>query len=1122
MQRVLGLWLLGLVLVGAVLPAARAQTQAPIEPGDPREAVIAAVSARRGEAVSRTLLRCDTPECEARAEVLAPLYVLPPGGALDPFAVAEAWSRLTRTELFRSVTVSVEADPEAQNRVQVAFDCVLHVLVTDVDVEYVRAASFWYPKQFEAQIKKRLLVHKGAPYLLDDPEVLERQRQNVLELYERQGYEGSEVLVVPTFEGPADSPTPSKRVRVKVLIREGEQDVIGEVLLQGNTNRSYARALSPVQTGERADFWREFFQFIGVGTYERRKFRDQLREVERRYRDEGFFAARVRLDGLIETKGRVYPLVRVFEGPHVQLEFEGARALGKAALRAVTTFGTAGAIDDTEVAASQAEILSLYQASAHYYARITARREVLERDRQRIVFTVDEGPKVYVETVELEGAQRVKADTLRRLIETRGVGKGGVVSALSASRAVLQDARVVSDLAAIRAVYQERGYPGVRFRCMPEGEDPEVWQARSRIASNKDPLDRRAGRFDQWLDDPTRSRCFRVERSPDARFVRVVVELVEGLRTTTDRLAVDAFFGAMTTEVQDEFYELLRRLGFTNRLRGWRKGVGLNRQKLASVEGFLLRWYRTQGYTFARVEAQCGDRDVPDRPCTEAALYGLHLPVVRFQVDTGPRTVVQGILLRGNLVTDSDVVEDELVFKRGAPLSTEDLFLSQANLRSLGTFDSVKVETVGAEETVTSGERRVPTLVTVDVEESTYRLLDGNLGLRIDSVPLTATDLPILYVLGAAVRDRNLAGRALEVGLEGEHDNRIDSPGDTLGDDARWLVGPYIRDRRFLASRLALELRLTYGLGRTDARDQYEQSSKIEATLSYDFLNLSYPAQWGRGLGAQLTSGSATSRDAGSARPSARPSTRSRSSPRRASTDATTRFTRLAACSSRKRTRFASAATRSCRLSWSQRSRRPSLRSLCRASSNVSSSSRLSCGSARPRPRTPGTTRCATSSSRRAATGSPCPYEATRTRRSTRATATRPVRGAPRRSIRTTRPSRDPSGDARCSAAPSSCAFRRSSSTTSGSRPSPTWPASRRPGPRWTRTVSSPAWAAGCAGSSPDRSRCGSTSPPRCARRSSAARSPARTSTFSMSSDRARGVDTHPSSAQGCLPRFRC
>jgi len=853
MPRVLRLWLLALVLVGAARPAARAQTQAPIEPGDPREAVIAAVSARRGETVSRTLLRCDTPECEARAAVLAPLYALPPSGTLDPAAVAEAWSRLTRTELFRSVTVKVEADPEAPNRVQVVFDCVLHVLVTDVDVEYMRAASFWYPKQFEAQIKKRLLVHKGAPYLLDDPEVLERQRQNVLELYERQGYEGSEVLVVPTFEGPADSPTPSKRVRVKVLIREGEQDVIGEVLLQGNTNRTYARALSPVQTGERADFWREFFQFIGVGTYERRKFRDQLREVERRYRDEGFFAARVRLDGVIETKGRVYPLVRVFEGPHVQLEFEGARALGKAALRAVTTFATAGAIDDTEIAASQAEILSLYQASAHYYARITARREVLERDRQRIVFTVDEGPQVYVETVELLGAKRVKADTLRRLIETQGVGNGGVISAFSASRAVLQDARVVSDLATIRTVYQERGYPGVRFRCMPEGEDPEVWQARSRIASDADPLDRRTGRFDQWLDDPTRSRCFRVERSPDARFVRVVVELVEGLRTTTDRLAVDAFLGAMTTEVQDEFYELLRRLGFTNRLRGWRKGVGLNRQKLASIEGFLLRWYRTQGYTFARVEAQCGDRDVPDRPCTEAALYGLHLPVVRFQVETGPRTVVQGILVRGNLVTDADVIEDELVFKRGAPLSTEDLFLSQANLRSLGTFDSVKVETVGAEETVTSGERRVPTLVTVDVEESTYRLLDGNLGLRIDSVPLTASDLPILYVLGAAVRDRNLAGRALELGLEGEHDNRIDSPGDTLGDDARWLVGPYVRDRRFLATRLALELRLSYGLGRTDARDQYEQSSKIEATLSYDFLNLSYPAQWGRGLGAQLT-----------------------------------------------------------------------------------------------------------------------------------------------------------------------------------------------------------------------------------------------------------------------------
>ena len=69
----------------------------------------------------------------------------------------------------------------------------------------------------------------------------------------------------------------------------------------------------------------------------------------------------------------------------------------------MTTFATAGAIDDTEIAASKDEILRIYQAAAHYYARIATRREVLSPAKQRIVFSIDEGPQVYVESIELRG-----------------------------------------------------------------------------------------------------------------------------------------------------------------------------------------------------------------------------------------------------------------------------------------------------------------------------------------------------------------------------------------------------------------------------------------------------------------------------------------------------------------------------------------------------------------------------------------------------------------------------------------------------------------------------------------------------------------------------------------------
>lgn len=861
---------LALLFAGrALAQSSPAEAEAPTPPepaaatervADPCEADFRrAAEALAGRPVATAAVTCDDPEvCGPEAQpLLTALLRLDVGAPVVPDAVVAACNRLLRTEAFRALAPRFEAT--ADGGATLTFDGKGQVVITEVDVEYAEAASFWYPKQFETQIKKRLSLRKGGNYPVDDPEAIARQEANILDLYERLGYRGTQVRIEPRFHGDRDA-----RVRVRVHIHEGAQDPIGGVLLQGHRARSYTEAIAPIETGERVDFWQRLFRFMGVGTYERRRFREQLKTLEQQYRDEGFFAARVRLEDVLRQAGEVYPLVRILEGPRVELLFEGNHTLPDEALRAVTTFGTNGAIDDTEIAASRLAIIAAYQAQGHYHVQIAPRRDRVDREglRQRIAFHIDEGPKVYVRQVRFENNPSIETEKLAAVMETQGVGEGRVIGLTTASTAILQDARMSNDLLAVRTLYRERGYAGIRFRCMPPGQDAAVWQALRALPPDEDVHGRLRGQFDVWSDDPALSRCFRVLPDRDPRLVDVVVEVDEGMRTTVKRVAMAEILREMPPEMQDDAYELLENLGFTDRQRGWQRNIGLHRQQVVSLEGFILRFYRGQGYTHAVVQAHCADEPEvkgapplpppdpadPDPTCSESALYGRKVDHIRFRIAKGPKSVVQGILIRGNLQTSDRTIRKELLFSEGEALATDDLFTSQANLRSLGLFESVKVETIGATEAAAGPEAIAPVVVKVGVEESPRFQIQGSFGLSIESSPLTTDELPLLFVLGTTLRDRNFFRQGLEATLSARHANRLTNPTNFYGDESRWLFGPGLTDRRFLSTRLVGSLEGIVQAGLTSQRDLYERRGDLTGTLSYDFSNLSYPSDWGRGM----------------------------------------------------------------------------------------------------------------------------------------------------------------------------------------------------------------------------------------------------------------------------------
>ncbi|MCA9537499.1 MAG: BamA/TamA family outer membrane protein [Myxococcales bacterium] len=852
------------VLLAAALAAAQTPSGGDLQA---RRAGLARLFAPwAGRTVNNVDIECDIPVCSGpQRAVLIDLTGLDIGAQFAPDQLADGWSKLMRTGFFRSIEPTAAPDGDG---VRLVFSGVGQVVITDLDIEYADFESRLYPRQFASEIRKRLPLRKGGsfpPLGLDgrfapgDAALIDTWCERVSSLYAQQGFVGTRVELLPEYHGRGH-----KQVRVTVRVHEGRQPEMGQVLVRGNEAFPYWKVVEPLSTGERVDFWRDFFGLFGVGRYARRELKEELREVERRYREEGYYTARVRLEPQVAVRdSKVYPRVRIVEGPKLTVRFDGNRSLDDEDLTEVLTFGVNGAIDETEIEETRLAIIAAYQSIARYYVQVEPERirgPAGKRGQGEVIFHIKEGPQVYVRRVELIGNRRLADPRIFQVMETKGVAEDGVLSAFGTSAGVLQDQRVTNDLLAVRDLYRENGMPGMRFRCADARQDVREWntmrivreQAADEAGPAMDPALFR-GRFDVWTADPLAHTCFVVIPDEDPRLVVLRIELSEGEQTTVGRLAIDPLLAGMDDQMRDEAFELLAELGFVDELGRWQR-TGLNQRKLDAVRGFLLRYFHQEGYLEARIDPVCLGSDAGvarKEDCTEAQLYGVHLDAVRFETDPGPRTLVDGVLLRGNLRTEPHILQNELLLVDGGPLGTDELFLSQANLRSLGIFDAVNVETIADASRADTRLDRREAAVLVTVEEGTYRLLDVFAGLRIDSTPLEE-DLPVLYSLGLSVRDRNFLGRAFELGLRLDHDNRIDSPGEYDGDDAVWEVGPYFKDRRLFGTRLDLSLATTFKHGRTSQRDAVELAVNVKPTIGYDFFNLSYPNTWGSGLRATL------------------------------------------------------------------------------------------------------------------------------------------------------------------------------------------------------------------------------------------------------------------------------
>lgn len=379
------------------------------------------------------------------AETVRSYMRVQPGDALGPRTISDALKSLFDTGYFADVSIDMRGDV---------------MVVTVAENPVVNRIAFEGNRRIddetlgpEVQLKARQIFTRSAA---------ERDVKRILEIYRRSGRFAASVEA-KIIE------LPQNRVDVAFEIDEGEQTLIEKIVFIGNEQFSDSDLIGEISSKEAA--WYRFLSNDDVYDPDRVAFdREQLRAF---YLSNGYVDFRVASavaeltpdrDGFILT-------FTVEEGP--QYTF-GAISLENRLvdipdfrLSSFLQPRTGEIYDREKVRETVDGLVDAVGASGFAFVDVQPRSTIRREEREvDLVFLVDEGPRIYVERIDIEGNLRTLDRVVRREF---GIVEGDAYSPSKVARATRQ----VRNLGYFRKVdvSNERGSQPDRTRVTVEVEE---------------------------------------------------------------------------------------------------------------------------------------------------------------------------------------------------------------------------------------------------------------------------------------------------------------------------------------------------------------------------------------------------------------------------------------------------------------------------------------------------------------------------------------------------------------------------------------------------------------------------------------------------------------------------
>jgi outer membrane protein assembly complex protein YaeT len=611
-------------------------------------------------------------------------------------------------------------------------------------LRYVFVSGNWPLLQDE--IQRRISIRPGRALPPPGPErqaALERERERVIEFLRSEGYFEAtlalEARPVPTVPGATD-------FYLKVDL--GPSYPIGPLTFTGN----HALSTAEIEPMFRHFSW--YTLWITPSPFTRKRLREDIEALQKRYRALGYIGVRVTSDFSVQKSvDRVAKNVRlaihINERKRITVAFEGNGHESSSTLRDELTLYARGAYDDVEVGASADALARFYQSDGFFLARVDWRRERLSADEERVVFVIDEGPRLPVRGIDFAGNRSIPSGTLAEVVSVRtfpllgdipvigdiGLGSGGYVTA----RQLEQDSERLVDF------YKGRGFLEVKVR----GDAATVSEALGQLGAVAAGADTAA-------------------RDADRLYVRFTID--EGPRIT---LASEDF---RTGDGSALPYDKT----FLTQSTTLKPGAPYTPGALREDGKRLSRLLGDAGYPSSTVEpevSRVGDR-----------------ATLTWVLKLGPKTWVGPIFVRGNFVTHPDAILEWIPIASGDVLTTTATERGQRNLGALQLFNNASPISFPGKD-----DKRpvVPMVVEVEERYDQYSVLHVGAGISTAQKPPDSS-LPFGIYARAGYDNRNLLGNGWQSSLQA-----------TYGTSLFTATGSFL-DRRFLGTLFRLDAALTY------------------------------------------------------------------------------------------------------------------------------------------------------------------------------------------------------------------------------------------------------------------------------------------------------------------------
>ncbi|MCA9561843.1 MAG: BamA/TamA family outer membrane protein [Myxococcales bacterium] len=736
--------------------------------------------------IGEVTLNCDLPRCEEDAEYqrLLSLSELAPGKVFQPEMLESAACYLGRTGFFEAGGVSVRVEEFKPDEVSLIIDTQPQTFIRNVEIDDESSLA--------SDIEQRVFMRSGNPWT-GDVEEIQRQREAILTLLEREGYSQAQVNITTQEVG-------SYLVDLSISIDRGQRLDVRRVYIRGNKAFTYQELRNTIL---------DSFGFIR--TYTEGAFSEGVDEVLDMYREAGYIRARATTEATVSRPedSAVDLFLEIREGPHWSFEVSGNEQFTDDELLEQLSFRTTGFIDSASLESSAGELESFYLTEGFYFAQVRVREEVIDDNERVVNYWVSEGPRAEIRSISFEGNTVFSDDELADLVATQEY------TALSAG-GFLQPAELEADIRNIEAAYVERGYlwasvPRWTVVALNEGEMLHI----TLFISEGDQIQIHGIRFDgnRVVNDSSLSAAQPISsgdpfgpqqvdasraailREYDHRGYRAQVESVcfhDGVEQSCDQYA------------RPESCEVFDPDRCTDRTRGD---------------------IRVQECTRLMDDPAClMPDDLPDRVA------------IRHQITEGELLTVGEIFIAGNYQTSESVLRRELPLRVGDPFDRSKLTEGQGNIRSLGLFDSVSVTTIGVSQEQCAPRNRVA--LVIKVEEGSSRSFEVREGLtgqnELDNQFLLLNDFEWIF------SERNFLGLAAELragqSIEFDLTNLDQWSNCSFFDDCEYIISGEVTyiDPRFYWWDLTDQYRLLeFGLfGLIDQLSEPQQQREVALSFS--------------------------------------------------------------------------------------------------------------------------------------------------------------------------------------------------------------------------------------------------------------------------------------------------